>query len=114
MAMLLARPTFAASQAKVENCGWLMPKKDALVPQPDSSLKPSDQAPLSKPPPQAKAAYCDRDTMMSYVGDQRVLQLGLPLVIRSGGREGVLELDPTVLFNFHRMGEKYLLGRTQE
>jgi hypothetical protein len=77
MTMLLARPTFAASQAKVENCGWLVPKKDALVPQPDSSLKPSDPSPLSKPPPQAKAAYCDRDTMMSYVGDQRVLQLGL-------------------------------------
>jgi len=114
IATLLGGPAFAASQAKVENCGWLVPKKDALVPQPDSSLKPSDPAPLSKPPPQAKAAYCERDTMMSYVGDQRVLQLGLPLVIRSGGREGVLELNPSVLFNFHRVGEQYLPGRAQK
>ena len=114
IATLLGVPALAASQAKVENCGWLVPKKDALVPQPDPSLKPSDPAPLSKPPPQAKAAYCERDTMMSYVGDQRVLQLGLPLVIRSGGREGVLELNPSVLFNFHRVGEQYPPGRAQE
>lgn len=112
--MILAEPTFAAPQAKVENCGWLVAKKDVLVPQPDSSLKPSDPAPLSKPPPQAKAAYCERDTMMSYVGDQRVLQLGLPLVIRSSGREGVLEVNPTVLFNFHRVGKQYLPGKGQK
>jgi hypothetical protein len=112
--MIFAEPTFAAPQAKVENCGWLSAKEDVLVPQPDSSLKPSDPAPLSKPPPQAKAAYCDRDTLMTYVGDERVLKLGLPLVIRSGGREGALEATPTVLFNFHRVGEQYLPGKAQE
>ena len=111
MATMLAKPTFAAPQAKVESCGWLVAKQDALVPQPDSSLKPSDSAPLSKPPLQAKAAYCERNTMMTYIGDQRVLQLGLPLVIRSGGREGVLEIDPAILFNFHRVGERYLPGK---
>jgi hypothetical protein len=114
VAMVLAEPAFAAPQAKVENCGWLVAKQDALVPQQDSSLKPSDPAPLSKPPPQAKAAYCERDTMMTYIGDQRVLELGLPLVIRSGKREGVLEVNPTVLFNFHRVGERYLPGRDKE
>ena len=108
---ILAEPSFAAPQARVENCGWLVAKQDALVPQPDSSLKPSDPAPLSKPPPQAKAAYCERDTIMTYIGDERVLKLGLPLVIRSGEREGVLEVNPTVLFNFHRVGERYLPGK---
>jgi len=112
--MTFTEPTFAAPQAKVENCGWLVAKEDVLVPQPDSSLKPSDPAPLSKPPSQAKAAYCDRDTLMTYVGDERVVKLGLPLVIRSGGREGALEATPTVLFNFHRVGDQYLLGKTQE
>ena len=79
--------------------------------QPDALLKPSDPAPLSQPPPQAKAAYCERDTMMTYVGDERVLKLGLPLVIRSGDREGVLEATPTVLFNYHPVGEQYLPGK---
>ncbi|HET7929950.1 MAG TPA: hypothetical protein VFL63_00985 [Rhodanobacteraceae bacterium] len=109
--MALPKPAFAAPQAKIENCGWLVARKGMLVPQPDPTLKPSDRAPLSKPPPQAKAAYCERDTMMTYVGDQRVLELGLPLVIRSGGREGVLEVNPSVLFNFHRVGNHYLPGR---
>lgn len=104
---------FAAPQAKVENCGWLVSKENALVPQPDASLKPSDPAPLSKPPPEAKAAYCERDTLMSYVGDERVIKLGLPLVIRSGGREGVLEATPTVLFNYHRVGEEYHPGKVE-
>ena len=66
-----AGPAFAAPQAKVENCGWLVSKENALVLQPDASLKPSDPAPLPKPPLQAKAAYCDRDTLMSYVHDGR-------------------------------------------
>ena len=112
--LVLAQLAFAAPQAKVENCGWLVAKKGVLVPQADSSLKPSDPAPLSKPPPQAKAAYCDRDTLMSYVGDQRLLQLRLPLVIRSGAREGVLEVNPTVLFNFHRVGDQYLPGKDKQ
>jgi hypothetical protein len=101
----------ATPQAKVENCGWLVGKKDMLVPKPDPLLKPSDSASLPKPPRHAKAAYCDRDTIMSYVGDERVIKLGLPLVIRSGDREGVLEANPTVLFNYHRVGEHYLPGK---
>jgi hypothetical protein len=52
--------------------------------------------------------------MMSYVGDERVIKLGLPLVIRSGGHEGVLELNLTVLFNWHRVGEQYLPGKVDE
>jgi hypothetical protein len=84
------------------------------VDQPDALLKPSDPAPLPKPPPLAKAAYCERDTMMSYVGDERVIKLGLPLAIRSGGHEGVLELDPTVLFNYRRVGERYLPGKAAD
>ena len=108
------RSALAAPQAKVENCGWLVPKDNALVAQPDASLKPSDPAPLSKPPPDAKAAYCERDTLMTYVGDERLLKLGLPLVIRSGGREGVLEADPTILFKYHRVGERYLPGKSED
>jgi hypothetical protein len=48
---------------------------------------------------------------MSYVGDERVVKLGMPLVIRSGGREGVLEATPNVLFNYHPVGERYLPGK---
>ena len=111
VALILGTPAIATPQAKVEDCGWLVPHGVALVPLPDASLKPSDPAPLTKPPPQAKAAYCDRDSIMTYVGDERVLKLGLPLVIRSGGREGVLEVNPTVLFGYHPVGGKYLPGR---
>ena len=110
-ALVLGKSALAAPQAKVEDCGWLIPNGNALVSQPDALLKPSDPAPLSAPPPQAKAAYCERDTLMTYVGDERVLKLGLPLVIRSSGREGVLEATPTVLFNYHRVGEQYLPGK---
>ena len=49
--------------------------------------------------------------MMTYVGDERVLKLGLPLIIRSGGREGVLQADPTAIFNYHKVGDRYLPGR---
>ena len=104
----------AAPQAKVEDCGWLVADGNVLKPQPDALLKPSDPAPLSKPPPGAKAAYCERDTMMSYVGDERVIKLGLPLVVRSGGHEGALELNPAVLFNYHRAGETYLPGKVDQ
>jgi hypothetical protein len=112
--LVLGKAALAGPQAKVEECGWLVPNGNTLVPQPDALLKPSDPAPLSAPPLQAKAAYCERDTMMTYVGDERVLKLGLPLVIRSGGREGVLEVDPTVLFKYHRVGEEYLPGKVDE
>jgi hypothetical protein len=114
LTLIFGESALAAPQAKVEDCGWLVPSGNALVSQPDASLKPSDPAPLSIPPSQAKAAYCERDTMMSYVGDERVLKLGLPLAIRSGGREGVLEVNPTVLFNYHRVGEQYLPGKVDE
>jgi hypothetical protein len=111
LTLIFGVSALAAPQAKIEDCGWLVPSGNVLVDQPDALLKPSDPAPLAKAPPLAKAAYCDRDTMMSYVGDERVIKLGLPLAIRSGGREGVLELDPTVLFNYHRVGEQYLPGK---
>lgn len=91
---VLANNAVAASQAKVENCGWLIAKGDGLVDQPDASLKPSDPAPLSKPPPDAKAAYCERDTLFSYVGDERVSERGFPLIVRSGSNEGLLEYFP--------------------
>jgi len=103
----------AAPQAKMENCGWLVQQGDGLIEQPDRALQPSDPKQLAVPPEQAKAAYCARDTMMSYVGDERVIKLGLPLVIRSGEREGVLEADPTVLFNYHKVGDRYLPGKAQ-
>jgi len=113
-AMVFGKAASAAPQAKKEDCGWLVSDGIALAPKPDAMLKPSDPAPLSEPPPEAKAAYCERDTMMSYVGDERVLKLGLPLAVRSGGREGVLEVDPSVLFNYHRVGEQYLPGKVDE
>ena len=113
-AVFLGASASAAIQGKVENCGWLVASGDVLVAQPDALLKPSDPAPLPEPPPDAKAAYCDRDTIMSYVGDERVIKLGLPLVIRSSGREGVLELNPGVLFFYHRAGDKYLPGKSDE
>jgi hypothetical protein len=105
---------FATPQAETEDCGWLIQQGEALVPQPAASLKPSDPAPLPDPPAQAKAAYCERDTLMSYVGDERLLKLGLPFVIRSNGREGVLEADPTVMFNYHLEGDKYLPGKATQ
>ena len=111
--VLLGNNAVATPQAKVESCGWLIPKGDELVAQPDASLKPSDPASLSVPPPGAKAAYCERDTPMSYVGDSRIIKLGLPLIIRSGGHEGVLEYSagsPPALFKYYRAGDRYLPG----
>ena len=111
--MCVSAPVMAAPQAKMENCGWLVQQGDGLIEQPDRALQPSDPKQLAVPPEQAKAAYCARDTMMSYVGDERVIKLGLPLVIRSGEREGALEADPTVLFNYHKVGDRYLPGKAQ-
>jgi hypothetical protein len=104
-------PVVAAPQAKIENCGWLVLEGDNLVAQPDADLQPSDPRPLAKPPASARAAYCARDTMMTYVGDERVLKLGLPLAIRNGDYEGLLEANPTVMFNYHKVGDKYLPGK---
>jgi hypothetical protein len=110
----MAVPALAAPQAKIEKCGWLVPQGDALVQRPDDALQPSDPKSLAVPPAQAKAAYCERDTLMTYVGDERVVKSGLPLVIRSGGAEAFLEADPTVLFNYHKVGDRYLPGKTQD
>ena len=103
----------ATPQAKVENCGWPIASGPNLMALADASLKPSDPAPLPQPPAGAKAAYCDRDTLMIYHGDERVLKLGLPLVIRSDGREGVLELAPTIIFTYHPVGQEYLPGKVE-
>ena len=113
MLFLISKLSFAAQQPKFEHCGWLISKGDLLTTQSDPSLKPSDPAPLPAPPSGAKAAYCDRDTIMTYVGDERILKLGMPFVIRSGDREGALENAPTVLFNYHRVGQEYLPGRDE-
>jgi hypothetical protein len=83
-----------ALATKVENCGWFIARRDGLVAERDASLKPSDPAPLSKPPPGAKAAYCERDTLEPYVQDNRIIKLGLPLIIRSDSNEGLLEYIP--------------------
>jgi hypothetical protein len=108
---LLTATALAAPQAKIEHCGWLVSQSNELKPQPDPTLQPSDPKTLATPPTQAKAAYCERDTLLSYVGDERILKLGLPLIIRSSDKEGVLEANPTVLFNYHKVGDKYLPGR---
>jgi len=114
MLLCLGAPAFAEPQAKLEECGWLVLQEGALVSQPDKELQPSDPKPLSPPPESARAAYCVRDTLMTYVGDERVIKLGLPLVIRSGGQEGLLEANPTVLFNYHKVGDRYLPGKAPE
>ena len=101
------------AHAKVENCGWLITNGNVLEADPDVSLKPSDAAPLPTPPPEAKAAYCDRDSLLTYVGDERMLKLGLPLIVRSGGREGVLEVNSSA-FSYHRVGDRYLPGKAEE
>jgi hypothetical protein len=110
----LISPAWAAPQAKTESCGWLVLQGDELVAQPDPDLQPSDPKPLVKAPTAAKAAYCARDTLMTYEGDERVIKLGLPLAIRNGDREGVLEASPDVLFNYHKVGDKYLPGKSDK
>jgi hypothetical protein len=95
------------------NCGWLVISGEALVLQPDETLKPLNPAPIPTPPKTARGAYCVRETFITKVGDERLLQLGLPLVIRSGDTEGVLEANPTVLFNYHKDGDRYLPGKAE-
>jgi len=98
----------------VESCGWLVEQDGALVQQPDPLLKPSDLAPLPLPPPKAKAAYCKRDTLEYSDGDFRLIELGLPFVLKSGDRESVLELSPSVLFDYYPEGDKYLPSNAQD
>lgn len=102
-----AGPAWAKPQAQMEDCGWLVLQGSDLIEQPDAALKPSDPDTLAQPPANARAGYCVRDTLMTYVGDQRMLEHGLPLVIRSGKREGVLQADPTVIFKYHKVGDRY-------
>jgi hypothetical protein len=84
---------------------------DNLVLQADRQLAPLNPAPLPSPPKTARAAYCIRDSLITDVGDERLVKLGLPLVIRSGDKEGVLEANPTALFNYHKAGDHYAPGR---
>ena len=90
------------------HCGWLIESGDGLVEQSDPALDPLNPKTLATPPAGAKAAYCIRGTLMTHKGDERLVRLGLPLIIRSGSREGVLELAPNVLFHYRRVGERYL------
>lgn len=101
----------AVAEPHPEDCGWLVPSGNQLVAQPDPNLKPLDRKPLAPPPAQAKAAYCIRKTIITDVGDERFIELGLPLVIRSGDREGVLEDPPKVTFSYHRVGDRYFPGK---
>ena len=111
VAACIAQPALAdPNRTLSEACGWLVFSDDALVMKPDAKLHPSEPGPLPPPPNKAKAAYCVRDTMMTFVGDERLVKLGLPLVIRSGEREGVLEAPPQVKFNYHVDGSRYLPG----
>jgi hypothetical protein len=111
---LMAGSLASAEPPSSGDCGWLVASGDWLVDQPDPALKPLDPGPLPTPPREAKAAYCVRATQLSDLGDERILKLGLPLVIRSGGHEGYLELDPAVTFNYHKVGNRYAPGRFSE
>jgi hypothetical protein len=108
----IALPTVAASRSG--SCGWLVLSGEALVLQPDEALKPLDPKPLPAPPKSAKAAYCVRETLITDVGDERLIKLGLPLVIRSGDKEGALEANPGVLFSYHKDGDHYLPNKVTE
>ncbi len=81
--------------------------------QPDPALKPRDAGTIPAPPTQAKAVYCNRESITTDVGDERIIELGLPLVVRSGGREGALEYPPNVVFNYHPADDKYLPGKSK-
>lgn len=93
-----------------ETCGWAVGDTE-LVLQPDPALSPLAKALPAAAPPNAKAAYCIRDSIVTQVGDEQVLKrYGLPLLIREGDREAVLEYDPSILFDYHREGDRYLPG----
>jgi hypothetical protein len=109
--LIMAPSALATEQVTREDCGWLVQVGGELRLQPDGSLRPSDPRPLPTPPQSAKAAYCIRESMITNVSDERVIRLGLPLVIRSGEREGVLEVPPRVQFDYRRDGNRYLPGR---
>jgi hypothetical protein len=79
--------------------------------QPDETLQPLNPAPLPTPPKTVRASYCIRDTMVAYVGDERLLKIEFPLVIRSGHRKGVLEADAAVVFDYRWVGDRYVPGK---
>jgi hypothetical protein len=113
-AALLATPVFAqqsAEPAQFDDCGWLVLRGGALVDQPDTKLKPRSPEPLPAPPADAKAAYCAREMFTMGDGDERLIMMRLPLVVRARGTEGILELIPDVPFNYHKAGDRYLPGR---
>ena len=101
----------ALAAPSTEDCGWLVQKGEQLVQQPDPTLKPLQPGPLPVPPDRTKAAYCKRDSIVTQIGDERVVEMGLPLVIRSGDREGVLECPPKIVFDYHPEGDHYLPGK---
>jgi hypothetical protein len=116
-ALLLATPALAQAPAQLvpfDDCGWLVLRDGALVDSPDSRLKPRDSGPLATPPADAKAAYCAREKFTMEDGDSRLIQMRLPMIIRVGGTEGILELMPDVPFNYHKDGNRYLPGRVTE
>jgi hypothetical protein len=119
--LLLVFAAFTAYGAGVEqikppheDCGWLIVSGDGLVPLSDPTLKPLDPKRIATPFEQARAAYCIRDTIMTGIGDERLVRMGFPLVIRSGEREGVLEDPPQVRFDYHREGDRYLPGEASD
>ncbi len=106
-------PAAAQDRPVIEDCGWLIEGDGMLSPQHDAALHPSEAKPLPPAPQGAKAAYCIRDRFTSNENDRRLLALGLPLVIRSGEREGVLEDAPRVTFEYHldANSENYFPGK---
>ena len=88
-----------------------MLRGDALVDLPDTKLKPRSLEPLATTPADARAAYCAREKFTIADGDTRLIQMRLPLIIRTRSTEGILELVPEVQFNYHKVGERYLPGR---
>jgi len=100
-ALCVSGAATAPSKPTGEACGWLVGSGDDLV-------VPLDPRPLATPPAGAKAAYCIRATILTQKGDERLLRFEPPLVIRSGERESMLERAPSVLFPYHRIGERYL------
>lgn len=95
---------------RIENCGWLIENGSTLTSQSDLALKPRDPGSIPSPPPHTKAVYCDREAITTDDGDERITEMGLPLVIRQGDRVGVIEYPPKVVFNYHWADGKFLPG----
>ena len=110
-ALALAAPAAARgkSQPTTESCGWATPSAEGLSFQADPGLRPlKENYPLPTPPQRAVAAYCDRDSIVFGEHDYRVIRLGLPLIIREGGRVGVLSYPPQVSFDWEFEKGRYV------